>query len=200
MFKKSALMIFFMAVILPANAEQRYEDLSDEVRFSLNRSVNDSAPARTFFDDEESGKLWLNAMSQRLKKILPANAMLQHDKARRAFLLSLHYESLRAGLPPQMVLAVVHVESAFRKYAISSVGARGYMQIMPFWQDLIGMEAQNLFRLRTNLRYGAVILRHYLDIEKGDWFRALGRYNGSLGRARYPNAVFAKWKAHWQWP
>ena len=193
-------MIFFMMAALSANAEQRYEDLSDEVRSSLNRLVNDSAPARTFFDNEESGELWLSAMSQRLKKTLPANAMLQHDKARRAFLLSLHYESLRAGLPPQMVLAVVHVESAFRKYTISSAGARGYMQIMPFWQDLIGVEEHNLFRLRTNLRYGAVILRHYLDIEKGDWFRALGRYNGSLGRARYPNAVFAKWKSHWQWP
>ena len=104
--------------------------------------------------------------------------MLQHDKARRAFLLSLHYESLRAGLPPQMVLAVVHVESAFRKYAISSAGARGYMQIMPFWQDLIGVEEHNLFRLRTNLRYG----RRYFAALSGHRKRRLVSRFGAIQR------------------
>ena len=104
------------------------------------------------------------------------------------------------GLDPQLVLAVIHVESAFRKYAISSAGARGLMQVMPFWTKEIGDgEARNLFQLRANLRYGTVILRHYLDKEKGDLNRALGRYNGSLGSSKYPNLVHAKLKKHWLW-
>ena len=104
----------------------------------------------------------------------------------------MHYEATRAGLDPQLVLGVIQVESRFRKYAVSKAGARGYMQVMPFWVDLIGDGKQNLFNLRTNLRYGCTILRHYLDIERGDTFRALGRYNGSLGKSRYPNARAAR--------
>jgi soluble lytic murein transglycosylase-like protein len=99
------------------------------------------------------------------------------------FLRSVHYEATRAGLDPQLVLGLIQVESGFKKYAVSSAGARGYMQVMPFWVRLIGGRKDNLFHLRMNLRYGCTILKHYLDIEKGDLFRALGRYNGSLGRA-----------------
>ena len=198
------LLIISLASLLfaathPAVASQEREELSGDMRTSLNTLSGDLAPERSFFKDKKTKKRWLLEMSKRLKRILPASSMLQNDKARRSFLLALHYESLRAGLPPQIVLAIIHVESAFRKYAISTAGARGYMQIMPFWQELIGEEEHNLFYLRVNLRYGTVILRHYLDKEKGDWFRALGRYNGSLGRARYPNAVFSKRRAHWQW-
>jgi soluble lytic murein transglycosylase-like protein len=111
------------------------------------------------------------------------------ERERREFLATVHYEATRAGLDPQLVLGVIHHESGFKKYAISSASARGYMQVMPFWTRQIGSAEHNLFNLRTNLRYGCVILRYYLDMEHGDYFRALGRYNGSLGRAEYPNAV-----------
>jgi soluble lytic murein transglycosylase-like protein len=113
------------------------------------------------------------------------------------FLEAVWYESKRAGLEPALVLGLVQVESGFRKYAISVAGARGYMQVMPFWARTIGNgDPSRLFHMQTNLRFGCVILRHYLDIEKGDMFLALGRYNGSRGRAEYPNAVFAN-RRHW---
>ena len=109
----------------------------------------------------------------------------------------MHYEATRAGLDPQLVLGVIQHESNFRKYAVSSADARGYMQVMPFWAKLIGTPEHNLFHLRTNLRYGCVILRHYLDTENGDLYRALGRYNGSLGQPEYPNAVLATMNRNW---
>jgi soluble lytic murein transglycosylase-like protein len=114
-------------------------------------------------------------------------------------LRSVHYEAKRAGLDPQLVLGLMQVESSFRKYAVSSAGARGYMQVMPFWVKLIGRQDDSLFDLRTNLRYGCTILRHYLDIEKGDLYRALGRYNGSLGKPEYPNMVRAAWQNQWSY-
>lgn len=130
-------------------------------------------------------------MSRRLAKRLP-------DKTYRMnFLSTVHYEAMRAGLDPQLVLGLIEVESGFKKYAVSSAGARGYMQVMPFWVNEIGSRDQDLFHLRINLRYGCTILRHYLDIENGDLYRALGRYNGSLGRAEYPNMVRAAWQGHW---
>jgi soluble lytic murein transglycosylase-like protein len=136
---------------------------------------------------------WLQAMDQRLARRIP-------DREQRLQLLrTVHYEATRAGLDPQLVLGVLEVESGFRKYAVSRAGARGYMQVMPFWVRLIGHRSHNLFHLRTNLRYGCVVLRHYLDIEKGDYFRALGRYNGSLGRPEYPNLVFGAWHGRWKY-
>jgi soluble lytic murein transglycosylase-like protein len=115
------------------------------------------------------------------------------------FLHTLDYEAVRAGLDRQMVLGLIQVESNFRKYAISSAGARGYMQVMPFWTRLIGDgDESRLFDMRTNLRYGCVILRHYLDIEQGDLYLALGRYNGSRGRPEYPNAILAAWHGRWK--
>ena len=132
---------------------------------------------------------WLGRMSERLARRKPD---LQH---RVEFLQTIWYESRRAGLDTSLVLGLVQVESAFRKFAISSVGARGYMQIMPFWVRLIGDgDVGKLFHMQTNLRFGCVILRHYLDRENGDMFMALGRYNGSRGRDPYPNAVFAAQK------
>jgi soluble lytic murein transglycosylase-like protein len=128
---------------------------------------------------------FIAAMSDKLARRIP------DDGARNEFLATVHYEATRAGLDPQLVLGVIHHESNFRKYAISVASARGYMQVMPFWVKLIGTPDQNLFQLRTNLRYGCTILRHYLDIENGDVYRALGRYNGSLGRPEYPTAVMA---------
>ena len=145
------------------------------------------------FEDEREARAWLAAMSSRLAKKMPDRV------TREEFLLTVHYEARRAGLDPQLVLGLIQVESAFRKYAVSSVGARGYMQVMPFWVKLIGTTEQNLFNLRTNLRYGCTILRHYIDIEGGNLFRALGRYNGSLGKPEYPNMVLRAWDGNWNY-
>lgn len=171
--------------------EQKYEPLSASVRASLHRSVADQASPRLAFFASAEGAAWLQAMSRRLEPQIPDSAQ------REDLLTTVHYEATRAGLDPQMVLGVIYVESRFRKYALSRAGARGYMQVMPFWVDVIGDPKQNLFNLRTNLRYGCTILRHYLDIEDGDLYRALGRYNGSLGKSRYPNAVLSAWRDGW---
>jgi soluble lytic murein transglycosylase-like protein len=170
---------------------QKYEPLSNSVRSQLSKSVSDSAVERAAFAESPYVQSWLAAMSRRLAKRIP-DAEYRND-----FLNTLHYEATRAGLDPELLLGLIEVESGFRKYAVSQASARGYMQIMPFWTSLIGTREQDLFHLRTNLRYGATILRFYLDIERGDLFRALGRYNGSLGQAEYPNAVYAAWRNHW---
>ena len=172
---------------------QKYEPLSASVQATLNRAIADQAVPVIAFDDEQEARAWLAAMTSRIAKKMPDRV------AREEFLLTVHYEAKRAGLDPQLVLGLIQVESAFRKYAVSKAGARGYMQIMPFWSKLIGTTDHNLFHLRTNLRYGCVILRHYLDIENGNLFRALGRYNGSLGRAEYPNLVLRAWHGTWRY-
>lgn len=173
---------------------QQYEPLAASVRAALHAAVADQAPLDTSFQRSPERARWLNEMSRRLAKRIP-------DETYRSELLrAVHYEAVRAGLDPQLVLGLIQVESGFKKYALSSVGARGYMQVMPFWGRLIGAEDTNLFHMRTNLRFGCTILRHYLDIEKGDLFRALGRYNGSLGRAEYPNLVRAAWENNWTYP
>ena len=170
---------------------QKYEPLSDSVQAALHKAVSDSRPAVSSFKTPTEAVEWLGEMSRRLEKRIP-------DREYRIDLLrSVHYEATRAGLDPQMVLGLMQVESGFRKYAVSSAGARGYMQVMPFWVKLIGRPDDSLFDLRTNLRYGCTILRHYLDIEKGDLYRALGRYNGSLGKPEYPNLVRGAWQNSW---
>ena len=179
---------------------QQYEELSDSVRSSLRQLVTQQTKPHLFFDSPEEGKRWLSAMSKRLAAVLPAESIFQELAVRHQLLTEVHYEAGRAGLDPQVVLAVMHVESAFRKYAISIAGARGLMQVMPFWVHEIGDgDDRKLFQTRTNLRYGAVILRHYLDLEKGNLTRALARYNGSLGSNRYPRLVYTKLKQHWHW-
>ena len=166
---------------------QIYEPLSASVQAALSKAVSDRGVPELVFANPADGERWLADMSRRLAKRMP------DPVAREEFLRTAHYEATRAGLDPQMVLGVIQVESAFRKYAVSKASARGYMQVMPFWVKLIGTSEHNLFHLRTNLRYGCTILRHYLDIEKGDLFRALGRYNGSLGKAEYPNLIIRAW-------
>ena len=170
---------------------QDYEPLSASVQSTMNKSVSDHATPFLAFDTEVEARRWLVAMSHRLANRIPDR--LHRDE----FLVTVHYEAKRAGLDPQMVLALIQVESNFRKYAVSHAGARGYMQVMPFWVKLIGARDDNLFHLRANLRYGCVILRHYLDIERGDLYRALGRYNGSLGKPEYPNLVVRAWQRDW---
>ncbi|MCB4360724.1 lytic transglycosylase domain-containing protein [Quatrionicoccus australiensis] len=170
---------------------QKYEPLAASVQGALHKAVSDSRPTVSSFKNPLEAADWLGEMSRRLSKRIP-------DREYRLDLLrSVHYEATRAGLDPQLVLGLMQVESGFRKYAVSSVGARGYMQVMPFWVKLIGRPDDNLFDLRTSLRYGCTILRHYLDIEKGDLYRALGRYNGSLGKPEYPNMVRAAWQNNW---
>lgn len=185
-----ALSLALAAVTAQAGA-QREERLSDSVQSALHKAVADTPITRTYFESESHERVWLGEMSKRLKK-----KFLDEDQ-RLNFLKTVHYESTRAGLDPEMVLGVIQVESNFRKYALSTAGARGFMQVMPFWVKQIGSKDHNLFNLRTNLRYGCIILRHYLDIERGNYFRALGRYNGSLGQAEYPTLVVNAWRSKW---
>ena len=172
------------------------EPLADSVRSALSAAISDGAPPKPVFDTIElrlTYLRWLGEMSQRLRKRFADNT------ARVDFLQGLWYESKRAGLDPALMLGLVQVESGFRRYAISVVGARGYTQVMPFWARLIGDgDPSRLFHMQTNLRFGCVILRHYLNIERGDMYMALGRYNGSRGRPEYPNAVFAARKS-WEY-
>lgn len=176
---------------------QKYEPLADSVRVALAGQIADSRPPErpfTSIDDRLAYLAWMGEMSERLK------GRIADYSARVEFLKTLDYESARAGLDRQLVLGLIQVESNFRKYAVSVAGARGYMQVMPFWTRVIGDgEPRRLFEMRANLRYGSVILRHYLDIENGDLFLALGRYNGSRGRPQYPNAVLAAWKNRWHY-
>lgn len=169
---------------------QLYEPLSDSVRVALVAALQDRSPPEPRFASATEKVDWLADMAARLP------ARHKPTQAERVeFLQRVRYEAQRAGLDPQLVLGLIQVESGFRRHAISSAGARGYMQVMPFWTRLIGDgEPAGLFDERSNLRYGCVILRHYLDIERGDLYRALGRYNGSLGRPEYPNLVLDAWK------
>jgi len=171
---------------------QKYEPLSAAVQARLQRSISDTGAPRLSFTDPYEGEVWLATMSARLAKRMPDEA------TRNEFLTTVHYEATRAGLDPQLVLGLIQVESNFRKYALSSAGARGFMQVMPFWTNVIGSPDHNLFHLRTSLRYGCTILRHYLDIERGDLTRALLRYNGSLARpGDYAIKVLHNWRTHW---
>ncbi len=196
--RRRALMVSPLALLLPTGARagaQVEEPLADAVRTALAASVADAAPPRPSFDTMDARLAylrWLGAASERLKR-----RKTEHH-IRVEFLEAVWYESRRAGLETALVLGLIQVESGFRKYAISSAGARGYMQVMPFWARLIGDgDDRRLFHLQTNLRFGCTILRHYLQIERGDMFLALGRYNGSRGRSEYPNAVFAN-RRLWQ--
>ena len=186
------LCLFFWASASFAGA-QKEEPLSNSVKSMMQKSISDLAAPKLMFASEQQGQAWMDEMSFRLEKRMP-------DKAyREDFLRSVHYEATRAGLDPQLVLGLIQVESGFKKYAVSNVGARGYMQVMPFWVKSIGSPEHNLFHLRLNLRYGCTILRHYLDIEHGDLYRALGRYNGSLGKPQYPTLVVGAWRKHWDY-
>ena len=184
--------------MLPGSAYaggQLEEPLADSVRAVLSSAIANNVPPVPEFRDTESRMAhlrWLAAMSDRLRR---KKTDLQE---RKEFLQTVWYESKRAGLDTTLVLGLIQVESNFRKFAVSPVGARGYMQVMPFWTRVIGDgDSTRLFHMQTNMRFGCVILRHYLDREKGDLFLGLGRYNGSRGKAPYPNAVFSAAK-NWE--
>ena len=182
----SGIGLFSIADLAQAG-RQVEEPLMDSVRTALSSAVANQAPPVPEFQDTESRLeflRWQGAMSDRLRTKKP------DWRTRQEFLQTIWYESRRAGLNTAMVLGLVQVESNFRKFAISSVGARGYMQIMPFWTRVLADgDAGKLFHMQTNLRFGCVILRHYLDRENGNVFMALGRYNGSRGKPAYPDAV-----------
>ena len=186
-------------LVLPgtAMAGQVEEPLADSVRSALSGAIANKAPPTPEFtqiEDRLAYLRWLGAMSDRLQRRKP------DFQTRIEFLQTVWYETRRAGLDTTLVMGLIQVESAFRKFAISRVGARGYMQIMPFWSRLIGDgDPGKLFNMQTNLRFGCVILRHYLETERGNTFMALGRYNGSRGRDTYPNAVYAAAK-NWVHP
>ena len=174
---------------------QKEEALADAIRLALSRAITDARPPQLSFAsevDRDEWQRWFDAVSARLHGRMPDTMV------RTEFLQTLWYEARRAGLEPALVLGLIQVESGFRKYAISTAGARGYMQVMPFWTRVIGDgQPSKLFHMQTNLRYGCSILRMYIDMERGQLFLALGRYNGSRGRAEYPNAVRAAWRK-WQ--
>ena len=190
---RRACLLSLCGTLLPVGlvhaGRQIEEPLSHAVRSALSAAVSAAAPPEPLLPnavDRQAYAQWQVASSQRLTRYK------KHPTERQEFLQTLWYEARRAGLPLSLVLGVVQIESAFRKYAISSAGARGYMQVMPFWSRLIGDgDDSRLFHMQTNLRFGCVILRHYLDRERGDTFMALGRYNGSRGQSAYPQAVQA---------
>jgi soluble lytic murein transglycosylase-like protein len=195
-FGVSGFALVTMLVSIPGSAiagAQLEEAMSANVQASLHRAVSDFPAPKLNFATMAEGDAWLNEMAQRLALKVP------DWPTRRDFLTTVQYEATRAGLDPQLVLGLIQHESNFRKFAVSTADARGYMQVMPFWIKSIGNRDHNLFNLRTNLRYGCTILRHYVDMENGDLYRALGRYNGSLGRPDYPSAVVANWKHQWSW-
>ncbi|HYG54215.1 MAG TPA: lytic transglycosylase domain-containing protein [Burkholderiales bacterium] len=186
-----ALLLALPTAVLAGTQER--EKLTALAKNRLAALAGEKAPPRLLFRNPQDGNRWLEEMSRRLEKRMPDR------KLRYEFLRTLHFEAKNNGLDPQLVLALVEVESGFRKYAISSASARGYMQVMPFWTAEAGRPKDNLFHLRTNLVYGCWILGYYLDQEKNDLFRALGRYNGSLGKAEYPNLVMGAWKNRWRY-
>lgn len=159
----------------------------DELRKLLMQTVNESSS----FVDRFDAEVWLVDMSSRLKRYI------KDPEERLSLLKRVHSEAKRAGLEPELVLSVIHVESAFKRFAISRVGAQGLMQVMPFWKNEIGRPGDNLTTVSTNLRYGCTILKHYLNKEKGNLIRALARYNGSLGKTKYPSKVLRFWQDYW---
>ena len=189
----TAIVLFACHTTVQANSRQ-YALLTASTITVTAYAISDQAISHRSLLATTSGRVWLTAMSDRLKYYMP------DKQVRDDFLSTVHYEATRAGLDPQLILSIIQVESGFNKYAISYAGALGYMQIMPFWVETIGSKDHNLFHLRINLRYGCMIFRHYLDIEKGNYFRALGRYNGSLGQTAYPKQVFKAWRTRWSYP
>ncbi len=186
-------LVLFFSANLAWGGRQQYEPLSDAVRLALAAALHDRNPPEPLFASHQEREFWMLEMGRRLDKKI-SDPLLREDLLKTA-----RYEAQRAGLDPQLVLALIEIESGFRPYAISHAGARGLMQVMPFWTRVIGDgNPSALFNMRTNIRYGCVILRHYLDLERGNMFRALGRYNGSLGQAQYPNLVFGALNAKWK--
>ncbi|MGI9330268.1 MAG: lytic transglycosylase domain-containing protein [Gammaproteobacteria bacterium] len=174
-----------IAVAAPLAAAQ--EKVDSALRDRLRAAMTDSAS----FPDRFDAQVWLTDMAIRLGNQVK-------DPAERVYILKrVHWEATRVELPPEMILAVIDIESAFDAYAVSVAGAQGLMQVMPFWLNEIGLPNDRLVNIDTNLRMGCTILKYYYDMEKGDWIRALGRYNGSLGSRKYPEKVLERLRSRW---
>lgn len=184
------LLALFACLILPAFtlASQTPKHLDPELKQRLLSAMD----TQNGFKDRFDADVWVTDMSARLKRYMA------DDETRLQLLLDIHREASIAKLNPQLVLAVIHVESGFDRFALSWVGAQGYMQIMPFWKNELGRSDDNLMHTETNLRYGCTILKYYIDMEKGNLQRGLARYNGSLGRTKYPEKVFRFWDRYWK--
>ncbi len=191
--KRALAAALLLAPLCAVAGAQKREPIDPVVLATLSAQIADKAVGTFSFRNPSDAHKWIYEMSNRLQKRLPDR------KERVELLMTVHYEATRARLDPQLVLGLIEVESGFRRYATSGAGARGLMQVMPFWVEVFRRPRDNLFARRLNLRYGCVILRYYLDLENGDYFRALGRYNGSLGRPEYPNAVNAAWHGRWKY-
>jgi len=178
--------LLLLTVFVSCNALAQ-QSADPELREALRIAAN----AADSFDDRFAAEVWLADMSRRLER------QVKDPDERMQILTRVHHEASIAGLEPELVLAVIDVESNFDTYAVSVAGALGLMQIMPFWKDEIGRPDDNLIKLETNLRYGCTILSYYLQKEDGDLRRALGRYNGSLGRRKYPNKVIDRLSGKW---
>lgn len=163
------------------------QTIDPELRAALKQNVNESSS----FEDRFDAEVWLVDMSGRMSRYI------KDPNQRLQFLRKVHREATKAGVEPELVLSVIHIESRFDRFAISRVGAQGLMQVMPFWKNEIGRPTDNLTNVDTNLRYGCTILKHYIDREKGDLIRALARYNGSLGKTWYPEKVLTAWEKYW---
>jgi soluble lytic murein transglycosylase-like protein len=181
-----SLLLLLPALIFPGLLQAKQVP-DEELRALLIKTVNET----TSFYDRFDAEVWLVDMSGRLKRFI------KDPEQRLALLKRVHAEATRAGLEPELVMSLIHAESAFKRFAISSVGAQGLMQVMPFWKDEIGRPEDNLTTVETNLRYGCTILKHYIDKEKGNLIRALARYNGSLGKIKYPEKVLRFWETYW---
>jgi soluble lytic murein transglycosylase-like protein len=178
--------VFFLVAVLP-NSAMAAKHVDHALKHALAEAVADAIS----FDDQFDAQVWLVDMSARLKRFI------KDPQERLTLLRMVHQEATRADLSPELVMSVIHVESAFNPYAVSYVGAQGLMQVMPFWKKELGRKDDNLINAAINLRYGCTILKHYLKREKGDWIRALARYNGSLGRTKYPEKVMNFWQKYW---
>lgn len=176
-----------LTLALPAVAQEQQPPVDPELRAQLIQAISQADSFADAFDAE----VWLLDMSTRLRGYIP------DEQERLKFLRLVHREAKKAGLKPDLVIAVIHVESLFDRYALSRVGAQGVMQVMPFWKNELGRTEDNLIDLATNLRYGCTILKYYLDRENGNLRRALARYNGSLGSHRYPDKVQDYWYRYW---
>jgi len=183
----AALLGVLMSVHLPTATAATSERPDEAMRRTLIKAIESSDS----FKDRFEAEVWLTDMSHRLE------TRVKDPKERLTILKTVHYEAQRAELEPELVLALIDVESRYDRFAISSAGAQGLMQIMPFWLDEIGHPEDNLFHITTNIRLGCTILKYYLNREKGNLYRALARYNGSLGKYWYPNLVFNALSSRW---
>ncbi|ACR14738.1 lytic transglycosylase domain-containing protein [Teredinibacter turnerae] len=180
--------ILWLALTLPAAVHSAAREIDDELREKLKATISQA----TSFSDRYEAEVWLVQKSTVLARFIDS------PQERLRILKEVHKAAKQVGLPPEFVLAVIHIESAFDPYAVSRVGAQGMMQVMPFWKKEIGRESDNLIKLETNLKYGCTILKYYLDKENGHWADALARYNGSYGRYTYSHKVINVWTKYWR--